>query len=75
MDPMTTHFATMAKYNAWANSRLYRMASALPDGLYRKNVGAYFKSLHGTLNHLLASDRIWLQFANSSARVSLRFSP
>jgi uncharacterized damage-inducible protein DinB len=37
------------------------MASALPDEAYRENVGAYFGSLHGTLNHLLASDRIWMR--------------
>jgi uncharacterized damage-inducible protein DinB len=57
---MKTHFVTMAKYNAWANARLFRMAGALQDELYRKEVGAYFKSLHGTLNHLLAADRIWM---------------
>lgn len=51
----------MAGYNAWANVRLYRMAHALPDELYRKEVGAYFKSLHGTLNHLLTTDRIWMR--------------
>jgi uncharacterized damage-inducible protein DinB len=57
---MKTHFVMMAKYNAWANARLFRMAGALPDELYRKETGAYFKSLHGTLNHLLAADRIWM---------------
>ena len=57
---MKTHFVTLAKYNAWANARLFRMAGALEDGLYRKEVGAYFKSLHGTLNHLLTADRIWM---------------
>lgn len=51
----------MAHYNTWANARLYKMAGALPDELYRRNVGAYFKSLHGTLNHLLVADRIWLR--------------
>jgi uncharacterized damage-inducible protein DinB len=56
-----THFEMLARYNRWANVRLYRMASALPDELYRKNVGAYFGSLHGTLNHLLAADRIWMR--------------
>jgi uncharacterized damage-inducible protein DinB len=34
------------------------MAGALPDEAYRRHVGAYFGSLHGTLNHLLAADRI-----------------
>jgi len=57
---MKSHFLTMANYNAWANGRLYRMAGTLPDEQYRKEVGAYFKSLHGNLNHLLASDRIWM---------------
>jgi len=58
---MKTHFACLARYNRWANTRLYDMAAALSDGAYRKNVGAYFGSLHGTLNHLLAADRIWMR--------------
>lgn len=57
---MKTHFVMMASYNAWANARLFRMAGALTDELYRKDVGAYFKSLHGTLNHILVADRIWM---------------
>lgn len=57
---MKAHFVMMANYNEWANARLFRMAGALGDGLYRKNTGAYFGSLHGTLNHLLVSDRIWM---------------
>jgi uncharacterized damage-inducible protein DinB len=57
---MKTHFVMMANYNEWANARLYRMARMLEDVLYRKNAGAYFGSLHGTLNHLLVADRIWL---------------
>jgi len=44
---MKTHFVTMAKYNAWANARLFRTAGALQDALYRRDVGTYFKSLHG----------------------------
>lgn len=58
---MNSHFAMMADYNAWANERLYRMASQLPDELYRRDVGAYFKSLHGTLNHILCADLIWMR--------------
>lgn len=57
---MKEHFAMMAEYNAWANTRLYRMASQLSDEQYRRDVGAYFENLHGTLNHLLVADRIWL---------------
>lgn len=58
---MKAHFVTMANYNVWANTRLYRHAAALPDELYRKDAGAYFKSLHGTFNHLLVGDRIWMR--------------
>ena len=58
---MKTHFVMMANYNKWANARLFRGAGTLEDALYRKEVGAYFKSLHGTLNHLLVGDRIWMR--------------
>lgn len=37
------------------------MAGGLPDDLYRRDVNVYFKSLHGTLNHLLVTDRIWMR--------------
>lgn len=57
---MKEHFALMARYNAWANARLYRMAGELSAEQYHRDVNAYFKSLHGTLNHLLVADRIWM---------------
>jgi uncharacterized damage-inducible protein DinB len=50
----------MADYNRWANRRLYAAAAALPDEVYRRPVGAFFGSLHGTLNHLLVTDRNWM---------------
>lgn len=50
-----------AGYNAWANQRLYAAASELPDQEYRADHGAFFGSVHGTLNHLLVADRIWMQ--------------
>ncbi|MGE0874991.1 MAG: DinB family protein [Burkholderiales bacterium] len=58
---MKAHFERMARYNAWANARLYAAARKLPDEAYRRNVGAFFGSLHGTLNHLLVTDRIWMR--------------
>lgn len=54
------HFLMMATYNRWANRRLYAAAAALDAQQYRRDVGIYFQSLHGTLNHLLAADRIWM---------------
>ena len=56
-----TRYSMFAGYNAWCNERLYDAAAKVPDADYRANRGAFFKSLHGTLNHLLVGDRIWMQ--------------
>ena len=58
---LQAQFETFAKYNAWANQRLYDAAETLSDSDYRADCGAFFKSVHGTLNHLLVADRIWLR--------------
>jgi uncharacterized damage-inducible protein DinB len=55
------YFRQFADYNHWANRRLYAAALALPDDVYRCPTGVFFGSLHGTLNHLLLTDRIWLK--------------
>jgi uncharacterized damage-inducible protein DinB len=58
---MKDHWSTFARYNAWANARLYAAAAELNDLDYRADRGAFFRSVHGTLNHLLVADRIWMQ--------------
>jgi uncharacterized damage-inducible protein DinB len=58
---MKRHYTMFAGYNAWANRRVYDAAAKLSDTDYRADRGAFFKSMHGTLNHLLATDRIWLK--------------
>jgi uncharacterized damage-inducible protein DinB len=58
---MKPHFAMMAGYNAWCNERIYDVVAQLSDADYRADRGAFFKSVHGTLNHLLVADRIWLK--------------
>lgn len=50
----------MAGYNRWMNEKLYALAAKLPDDERKRNRGAFFKSIHGTLNHLLLTDRMWL---------------
>lgn len=50
----------MALYNRWMNERLYEHCARLSDDERKRDVGAFFKSIHGTLNHLLLGDRIWL---------------
>jgi len=58
---MQSHFRMMAHYNAWANTRLYDAAATVDAEAYHAPRGAFFGSLHGTLNHILVGDRIWLQ--------------
>ena len=58
---MKDHYTTFAGYNAWANRRLYDAAAQLSDAEYRADKGAFFRSMHGTLNHLLVTDRIWMK--------------
>lgn len=50
-----------AGYNRWANGRLYGAVEALPEAERRRDLQAFFGSLHGTLNHLLVADLIWLE--------------
>lgn len=56
---MKAHVLTFARYNRWANRRLYAVAAGLTDERYREDRGAFFGSLRGTLNHLLVADRLW----------------
>jgi uncharacterized damage-inducible protein DinB len=58
---MKSHFTMFAAYNAWANTQVYDAVARLPDEDYRLDRGAYFKSIHGTLNHILVADRIWMK--------------
>ncbi len=58
---MHSHFTMMALYNAWANARLYDAAASVDEADYRAARGAFFGSLHGTLNHILVGDRVWLR--------------
>jgi uncharacterized damage-inducible protein DinB len=55
-----TYATRLAAYNRWINERVYTCAATLADDARRRDVGAYFKSIHGTLNHLLLADRLWM---------------
>jgi uncharacterized damage-inducible protein DinB len=50
----------LARYNQWMNERLYECCAGLTDEERRRDRRAFFRSIHGTLNHLLVSDRIWM---------------
>lgn len=58
----THHFLTLARYNVWATQRLLDAVAAVPEAGYRQDVGLFFKSIHGTLNHLLVGEhRLWFR--------------
>lgn len=58
---MKQHFTMFAAYNRWANNRIYDAAAAVTDEEFRSDAGVFFKSLMGTLNHILVADRIWMK--------------
>ncbi|MBZ8131692.1 DinB family protein [Afifella sp. IM 167] len=57
---MKAHYDMLARYNRWANKRIYAAAAALPEAELKEDRGAFFGSLFGTLTHLIVADRIWL---------------
>ena len=57
---MRAHFQMFAGYNAWANHRLHAACALLDEGDYKLDRGAFFGSIHGSLNHLMVTDRMWL---------------
>ncbi|MGO9768940.1 MAG: DinB family protein [Roseiarcus sp.] len=58
IDP--TYARAMARYNQWQNESLYTAADGLSDEARRKDRGAFFKSIHATLSHLLWADNMWM---------------
>ena len=73
MDPVA-HFTTLARYNAWATARLLDAVAVVPEADYRRDVCLFFRSIHGTLNHLLVVEhQLWfVRFSEgSSPRVAL----
>jgi uncharacterized damage-inducible protein DinB len=58
---LKAHFDQLAGYNRWANRRIYDDAASLPDEARKRGAGLFFGSVHGTLNHLLVADYIWMR--------------
>ena len=54
------HPRLMARYNRWQNSSLCAAADGLSDAERRKDRGAFFRSIHETLSHILWADQMWL---------------
>lgn len=54
------HARVMAQYNRWMNERLYALCAGMPDEERKRDRGAFFGSIHRTLNHLIYADSAFL---------------
>ncbi|KAI9598099.1 DNA damage-inducible protein DinB [Syncephalis fuscata] len=53
------HFLKLAQYNVWAYQVLLDSVKLLSDEHFSAYAGLCFRSIHGTLNHLSASEGYW----------------
>lgn len=64
-----SHFQLMSKYNSRMNEQVYAAALKLEPSILAEDLGAFFKSISGTLNHILVGDLIWFsRFVDHSER-------
>ncbi len=56
---LRTHMHAMAGWNRWCYERLFAVADRLSDDDYRRDAGLFFKSVHGSINHMLLADLLW----------------
>ena len=54
------HIQLMAQYSHWMNNKVYEACAQLEDSKRREDLGAFFGSIHLTLNHVLHGDRMFL---------------
>ena len=54
------NYRFLARYNRWFNQRLYDACEQLDDAERKRDRGAFFGSIHNTLNHLVWGDQLWL---------------
>jgi uncharacterized damage-inducible protein DinB len=58
---LLNNFRLLARYNEAMNRKLYQAAQTLTESAYKENRNAFFQSIHGTLNHLVVTDLLWLK--------------
>ena len=69
-DSLLRAVSRLARYNRGANARLYAACADLSDAERRQPRKAFFTSIHGTLNHIMVGDRIWLSRFRGAAMPS-----
>ncbi|MEO7917634.1 MAG: DinB family protein [Dokdonella sp.] len=57
---MRDELALLARYNRWMNRRTYAAAAKLSSDEIKRDRGAFFGSVFGTLNHIMVADLLWL---------------
>jgi uncharacterized damage-inducible protein DinB len=68
MSRLKSQYEGYARYNRWMNERLYALADTIGEPARRRDLGAFFGSVHGTLNHILLGDRVWLSRFGATER-------
>jgi uncharacterized damage-inducible protein DinB len=61
----------LARYNRWQNENLFGVADHLSDDERRRERGAFFGSIHGTLSHVLWGDCVWMNRFSDVAKPSV----
>ena len=56
---MLLDLPTAARYNQWANIRIYNALKNLTDAQRKEDRRGFFKSIHNTMNHILLADLIY----------------
>lgn len=54
------HVRMMAAYGGWMNGRLLDLCGGLSDAERKRDLGAFFRSIHGTFDHLIYGDVAWM---------------
>ncbi|MBI3507070.1 MAG: damage-inducible protein DinB [Proteobacteria bacterium] len=64
-------FRVFARYNQWANERLYTACARLHENELFLQRPSFFGSIHATLNHILVADRLWMgRITGQPAKIS-----
>lgn len=53
------HLQLMADWNLWCYQRLGDCIDAVTEADYRRDTGLFFRSIHGSVNHMLLVERLW----------------
>jgi len=62
-------FEVLSQYNSWMNKNIFNICDSLSDDVRNKDMGAFFSSIHKTLDHILYGDKAWLERLRDNAYV------